>query len=121
MLFGPGYGGPDIVRHRAATIAALAGLKPPKEISGRSLVPLLKDPTKDWSYPVVTVRDWARNYSVRTEKWCYIKRPDGQELYDQSNDPHQLDNLATDPAHSATLARLQKYLPTNPKPAGVPK
>jgi len=103
------------------TITALAGLKPPKEISGRSLVPLLQDPKKDWPHPVLTVRDWARNYSVRTEKWCYIKRPDGHELYDQQNDPHQFKNLASDPTHAATLARLQKHLPKNPKPAGMTK
>lgn len=50
----------------------------------------------------------GRAVSVRTPEWTYVHRllePD--ELYDRRTDPHDTTNLAGDPAHAATVARLR--------------
>ncbi len=41
--------------------------------------------------------------------WLRTKRP-VHELYDTERDPYEVNNLAYDPAHQATLARLQQEL-----------
>lgn len=41
---------------------------------------------------------------------CFIKPKPAEELYDCDNDPHELRNLANDPAHAATLQGLRDEL-----------
>ena len=41
---------------------------------------------------------------------CFIKPKPGEELYDCDADPHELRNLASDPAHAETLKRLREEL-----------
>jgi len=93
------------------TVVELAGLEPPHALDGQSLVPLLVDPSSDREAPAVTVNDWNTAYAVRTEKWTYIKREDGEELYDRESDPHQWHNLAGDPKHRKRMDRLAKHIP----------
>lgn len=42
-------------------------------------------------------------------QWAWMPRP-GEELYEISSDPHQLKNLAADPAHAKTLEKLRSQL-----------
>lgn len=44
------------------------------------------------------------------QRGCFIAPRPAEELYDVTADPHQLNNLATDPAHAATLKQLQAVL-----------
>ena len=79
-------------------------LTPPKEIEGRSLVPLLKNPKAEWNHPAFTV--WSEDgktyhgVAVRNERWRYAEfGPDGKNgamLFDQQADPQELKNLADD-------------------------
>jgi arylsulfatase A-like enzyme len=41
---------------------------------------------------------------------CFVKPRASEELYDVAADPHELKNLAADPAYAQTLARLQSAL-----------
>jgi arylsulfatase A-like enzyme len=49
--------------------------------------------------------------SIREKDWRYIWYGTGEEeLYDHRNDPHELTNLAADPAHAQIKARLKMRL-----------
>jgi iduronate 2-sulfatase len=101
------------------TLAAMAGLRPPDGLHGRSLVPLLKNPTIRWEHGAITqVRRGPADarfagYSIRTEKWRYTEWDEGKrgtELYDEVADPHERSNLAADPKHQKTVRDLQQQL-----------
>lgn len=50
----------------------------------------------------------GRATAVRTPDWTYIHRlSDVDELYDRFTDPHELHNLAADPAHAGTVTDLR--------------
>ena len=123
--------GPGIVKGRPSvrtvelldlypTLADLTGLAPPRGLEGRSLAPLLKDPSASWDRPAYTqvLRGGARGfmgYSVRTERWRYTEWDDGTrgaELYDETADPEELTNLARDPGHREVAADMQRLLRT---------
>jgi uncharacterized sulfatase len=119
---GKGKGSPRVVEYLDVypTIAGLAGLTPPREIEGRSLTPLLKDPNAAWSHPALTQvrRGTAANgffmgYSIRTERWRYSEWDDGKrgtELYDEKDDPREMRNLAKDPKYAKTVGDMRALL-----------
>ncbi len=97
------------------TLIDLCGLPRRKDLDGRSLVPLIKNPHADWPYPAVVTHSphWhGPCHAVRTERHHYIHYSDGgEELYDMTRDPNQWDNLANDPEHRVVIAELKKWLP----------
>lgn len=101
------------------TIADLAGLTPPKEIEGVSLRPLMTQPDAQWDRPayIQTLFVDVPGYSVRTDRWRYIEWGEqgikGIELYDQLNDPKEMNNLAASKDHSETIKRLRKLVHQN--------
>jgi arylsulfatase A-like enzyme len=100
------------------TVCDLCGLETPKHVQGKSLRPLLVDPTAKWDDPAVTTYLF-QNHTVRTEKWRYIRYADGsEELYDHDADPHEWANLATDPKYADLKKELGKHLPTENAPGG---
>ncbi len=63
-------------------------------LDGRSLAPLLKDPTQEWNYPSLTVFGYG-DASVQDERYHYIRYQDEtEELYDLQTDPMEWTNLA---------------------------
>src|SRR5205823_6599249 len=97
------------------TLCELAGLPIPKGQEGRSLVPLLNDPTMAWDHPAFTL--WSEDgttftgISVRDEHFRYAEYTlGGALLLDMDNDPHELKNLADDPKYAAVKDRMSKLL-----------
>ena len=93
------------------TLVELAGLPPAEGLDGRSIAPLMADPEMDWNYPAITF--WGQNNtSVRTETYRYIQYENGaEELYDHTTDPHEWNNLASDPTTRELRARLRQHIP----------
>jgi arylsulfatase A-like enzyme len=97
------------------TLIEACGLPAKPGIDGRSLVPLLRDPTIAWPYPSVTVNGHG-NASVRDERWYFIRYQDGtEEFYDMERDPMQWTNLAasTDPEVRTQRKRLAASFPAS--------
>ena len=72
-------------------------------------------PTKAW-----IVRNRHTDAGKPFFDHAYSKRP-RLELYDLNKDPHQMENLAGDPAHADIQARLEKQLMAELKQTGDPR
>ena len=93
------------------TLLDLCSLPAKKGLEGKSLLPLLKNPTAGWSRPAVTTFRQG-NHSVRSEKWRYIRYKDWtEELYDHEKDPMEWTNLAGNPESVPVKKELAKWLP----------
>lgn len=93
------------------TLVEICGLSANGKNEGRSLVPLIRDPTRDWPYPAIT--GWQKNsFAVQNERYRYIRYGDGsEELYDHQKDPNEWTNLAHRPELADTKTDLAKHLP----------
>jgi N-acetylglucosamine-6-sulfatase len=95
----------------APTIAELARVPSPGA-EGKSLLPLIEDPDRSWRSDFVIEHFFGAGVpsycAVRNETHIYILYSTGfEELYDLSNDPAQLNNVANQPGSSATLQELR--------------
>ena len=92
------------------TLAELCDLPAPQNLSGRSLVPTLKDPSVMTRKSAFTQYDVG--YSLRIERYRYSAWGEdgklGVELYDRVSDPDELVNLAGQTQVAETEARLKK-------------
>ena len=95
------------------TLADLTGLKAPEHLQGVSLRPLLAHPErrgrKKYAYSVVT-RGKQLGYALRNQRWRYGKWPDGEELYNLTNDPQEKNNLAEQPHVAERLKEFRDLL-----------
>jgi arylsulfatase A-like enzyme len=104
----------------APTFLEYAGLPIPKEIQGRSIVPLLdgKAP-KDWRtsmyyryYHYPADHRVQPHYGVRNERYklIYYNKINEWELFDLKNDPNELMSVYDDPGYAGTLRELKAEL-----------
>jgi iduronate 2-sulfatase len=104
------------------TLCELTGVAVPQTVQGRSLVPVLEDPT-------VQVRDAAlsivRNgHSLRSARWAYMRYQDeSEELYEMGADPNQFVNLARRDGHEAVLRDFRQQMQDRlaQAPRAIPK
>jgi len=96
------------------TLAKLADLTYPKEIQGKSLVPILTHPKKKVRDFAFAVTQQGKSFLIRTDKYAFIQYDEdasaGMELYDMKKDPEQFTNLVSDPSYKAVIADFQKKL-----------
>jgi N-acetylglucosamine-6-sulfatase len=121
----------------APTLLDLAGLPAPADTQGESFKALLErggyKPRKSFLYEY-RKEEWLPGIptmlGVRTPRWKYITYPeiaDIDELYDLQHDPHEMRNLALDPAHARQrdamrreLARLKRETRADPASSQPP-
>ena len=117
----------------AETFLDIAGVEPPADMQGRSLVPLLKgEPPQNWRksiyyhyYEFPGAHSVRRHYGVRTEhhKLIYYYGIEEWELFDLDKDPDELKSVYDVSAYAEVvtelrteLKRLQKhYKDTDPE------
>jgi arylsulfatase A-like enzyme len=99
----------------APTILELAGVKPPEQMQGRSLVSLLKGKKPKWRTEFFYEHPFehktiAKTEALRTQSCKYARYVDYdyEELYDLKLDPAESINLAKDEKYKKILESLRK-------------
>lgn len=116
----------------APTFLDLAGVKPPADMQGVSLVPLLtgekpgkwRDALYYHYYEYPAEHAVRRHYGIRTDRYKLIhfyNDIDQWELYDLSTDPAEMKNLIDDPAYDRVEGKLRKKLDGLRKKYQVPE
>lgn len=101
----------------APTMLAMAGVEIPRQMQGKSLLPLIKGQKPSWRTEFFYEHLFRharipRNEAVRDRRYKYIRfldiEPPYEELYDLSVDTDEAHNLAGKPEHAATLKRMRE-------------
>ena len=97
----------------------MAGLDIPATVQGKSLVTVLDGRQKE-VYPHVVCYFRDKQRMIRTDRWKLIHYPhiDRWQLFDLTNDPAEMKNLADDPEQRAVVADLRAKLTAWQKRAG---
>ncbi len=92
----------------APTFLEFARAKAGIKIDGRSLVPLIEDPTISWRNGFLIETD---AYSaIRTEDYVYVSHNSGgREIYDLDNDPYQLQNVGYTSGWNSRITALEDW------------
>jgi N-acetylglucosamine-6-sulfatase len=100
----------------APTILDLAGVRIPREMDGKSFLPLLKGKEEKWRDAIFYEYFWEWEYpetptvfGIRTDKYKYMSYYgiwDFDELYDIENDPNEMKNLIGLPEYEKTIQDL---------------
>jgi choline-sulfatase len=94
------------------TLAELCGIQAPPNLAGVSLVPALQDSSAPLRDSALTQYD--SGFSIRTDRFRYTEWGEagqlGAELYDHSQDPEEMNNLASDPTYQKWRLELSALL-----------
>ena len=98
------------------TMLEMCGLPENKKNEGMSLVPLLRNPSREWRFAVLTT--YARkNHALRSERYRYLRMEDGtEEFYDHRNDPNEWTNLAGEKSLEGEINQFRASLPKTDAP-----
>jgi len=92
------------------TLCELTGVPVPKSVQGKSLVPILRDPTSQVHEAAFSYTRGG-HHALRTDRFAYMRYADAtEELYDMDADPDQHNNLAQHAAYSEMLTKLRLQL-----------
>ncbi len=89
------------------TLLGIGGAAPPRGIDGVDLRPVWRgEQAKTRESIFLSFRHLMR--SVRDERWKLIRYPqiNHTQLFDLQNDPHEIKNLADDPAQASRIERM---------------
>ncbi len=104
------------------SLCELAGLPIRPELEGRSFVPLLADPARNWKTAAFSVWPMRQNQpngkrkdqglarAMRTERYRFVEWGNEFELYDHQSDPDEHVNLAVESEQKELVARLRDQL-----------
>jgi len=104
------------------TLCEFAGLNTPEHVEGVSMMPLLKDPSREWKKAAFSI--WVGSQSMRTERYRLTRydKPKSKgseyqlpgtnkfELYDYETDPEGNVNIALNPEYKPLLEKLKKIM-----------
>lgn len=103
-----------------ATVGALAGVEPPRDNEGRSLVPALADGAAGRDELLLAYRNVQR--ALVTPTWKLVDYPAAGrvQLFDLAADPEELHDRAADPAQAERRSALEARLAAAEETAGDP-
>ncbi len=91
------------------TLAELCNVSPPAAADGLSLLPQLRNPQLESDRVVTTSFDQG-NFSLRNQRWRYLRYADGtEEIYDLQEDPNEWTNLLNSPTAETALRKLRSH------------
>ncbi len=104
----------------APTLLDFADVEIPKEMQGRSMLPLFKEDNSNWRdalyyhyYEYPGIHMVKRHYGIRTERYKLIHfyyDVDEWELYDLRNDPDEMNNVYGHPDYKKVQEMMHKRL-----------
>jgi arylsulfatase A-like enzyme len=104
------------------TLLGLCGIDAPKAVEGTDRTPLITGAVADGDEPALITcpspfGEWTRQKGgreyrgLRTRRYTYVRSLDGPWLlYDNENDPYQMNNLVGKTEHAALQAELEAML-----------
>jgi N-acetylglucosamine-6-sulfatase len=100
----------------APTILAAAGLRPPREMLGASMLPLARGEKVPWRTELLYEYYWERNFpqtptvfALRADRYKFVRYHglwDLDELFDLAADPLEMTNLAYVPEHAQRAKQM---------------
>jgi N-acetylglucosamine-6-sulfatase len=104
----------------APTVLAAAGLQPPANMVGASMLPLAEQKTVPWRTELLYEYYWERNFpqtpttfALRGDQYKFIRyygRWDIDELYDLKADPMEMHNLTDQPEFTALAKKMSGHM-----------
>ncbi|WDE99454.1 sulfatase [Lentisphaera profundi] len=104
------------------SLTTLLGIETPKEVQGKSFLPLLEHNNKTIRNEALSLLSSAKGYSIRTDTYTYIRYKDmSEELYNMNKDPKQFKNLSKNPEYRPVLEKLRIQFDLRLKQEGLNK
>lgn len=105
----------------AQTLLSAAGISPPEDMQGESLIPLLRGQQDEWTrdavyyhyYEYPSVHMVKRHYGIVTTEYKlahFYYDVDEWELYDRQKDANEMMNVYDDPAYAEVVVELKQKL-----------